>query len=220
MAGKFFEVTSLRQDVSTDGRRACVAYTTDYSKDAERRDFTINALYLDKKGQLYDYVGGLQDLKNGRLIFVGDAATRLEEDSLRLLRFFRLTHNSIFLSMTHRAWRHVLHIRQKYTVSLANVFGKNYANCLATAKPQHVLETMVTHGILSRCFAGRGADQDILDASPYYQDIDQINWRDPELRFMGILRNFTPDTMMKIATNLAFLNKLCRRLMALNIGQK
>ena len=88
--GKGFEVTTLRRDVETDGRRAVVAFTDDWSEDAQRRDFRLNALYLDAEGALYDPVGGgVEDALAGRVVFVGDARTRIREDYLRALRFFR-----------------------------------------------------------------------------------------------------------------------------------
>ena len=88
--GKPFEVTTLRRDVETDGRRAVVAYTTDWAEDAQRRDFRLNALYADPNGRLYDpTAGGLADVHAGRIVFVGDAETRIREDALRILRFFR-----------------------------------------------------------------------------------------------------------------------------------
>ena len=83
------EVTALRRDVATDGRHAEVAWTTDWRVDAERRDFTINAMSCDAAGALWDYFYGRADLAAGRVRFVGDAATRLREDYLRALRFFR-----------------------------------------------------------------------------------------------------------------------------------
>ena len=88
-SGKPFEVTTLRRDVSTDGRRATVAFTTEWSEDAARRDFTINALYASEDGEIFDYFGGLDDLKARRVRFVGDARTRIREDYLRILRLFR-----------------------------------------------------------------------------------------------------------------------------------
>jgi poly(A) polymerase/tRNA nucleotidyltransferase (CCA-adding enzyme) len=83
------EVTALRRDVLTDGRHAEVAWTTDWREDAARRDFTMNAMSLGADGVLHDYFGGRDDLARGRVRFVGDPATRLAEDYLRLLRFFR-----------------------------------------------------------------------------------------------------------------------------------
>ncbi|WP_019517023.1 CCA tRNA nucleotidyltransferase [Sphingomonas sp. Mn802worker] len=89
-AGTVVEVTTLRRDVSTDGRHAVVAYTDSWRKDAGRRDFTINALYADPgNGAVYDYYGGLADLAAGRVRFIGDPYRRIAEDHLRILRFFR-----------------------------------------------------------------------------------------------------------------------------------
>jgi poly(A) polymerase len=87
--GRPFEVTTLRRDVSTDGRRATVAFTTDWAEDAARRDFTMNALYANAQGEIFDYVGGLADLRARRVRFVGDPRTRIREDYLRILRLFR-----------------------------------------------------------------------------------------------------------------------------------
>ena len=85
-----FEVTTLRRDVETDGRRAVVAFTRDWEEDAQRRDFRINALYADRDGAIFDPTGGgLDDLAARRIVFVGDPETRLREDYLRILRFFR-----------------------------------------------------------------------------------------------------------------------------------
>jgi poly(A) polymerase len=83
------EITTLRRDVETDGRHAVVAYTDDWAEDAARRDFTMNALYLDAAGNLWDPVGGIEDCLAGRVRFVGAARLRIEEDVLRLLRFYR-----------------------------------------------------------------------------------------------------------------------------------
>jgi poly(A) polymerase/tRNA nucleotidyltransferase (CCA-adding enzyme) len=83
------EVTSLRRDLLTDGRHAQVAWSTDWREDAARRDFTINALSMDAGGAVWDYFDGRADLAAGRVRFVGDPATRLAEDYLRVLRFFR-----------------------------------------------------------------------------------------------------------------------------------
>ena len=88
--GKNYEITTLRRDVATDGRRATVAFATDWQEDASRRDFTINALYADpKSGEVFDYFDGLSDLEARRLRFIGDASQRIAEDFLRILRYFR-----------------------------------------------------------------------------------------------------------------------------------
>ncbi|MCX2697946.1 CCA tRNA nucleotidyltransferase [Ochrobactrum chromiisoli] len=87
--GQPFEVTTLRKDIETNGRHAKVAFGTDWKADAERRDFTINALYATADGDVIDYVGGLADIETKTLRFIGDAEQRIREDYLRILRFFR-----------------------------------------------------------------------------------------------------------------------------------
>ena len=86
-----FEVTTLREDVETDGRRATVRFGFDWTRDAERRDFTLNALYCDMDGDLLDPVGGAEDCLNGVVRFIGDARRRIAEDRLRVYRFFRFS---------------------------------------------------------------------------------------------------------------------------------
>jgi poly(A) polymerase len=88
--GRPFEITTLRRDVETDGRRAVVSFTTDWAEDAQRRDFTMNTLLADFEGNVFDPTGqGITDLKSGRVVFVGEPAQRIAEDYLRILRFFR-----------------------------------------------------------------------------------------------------------------------------------
>ena len=89
VAGRPFELTTLRRDLETDGRRAVVAFTEDWRADAGRRDFTFNALYADDQGTLYDYFDGRADLLAGRVRFIGNPDQRIAEDRLRVLRFFR-----------------------------------------------------------------------------------------------------------------------------------
>ncbi|XP_049498682.1 CCA tRNA nucleotidyltransferase 1, mitochondrial isoform X1 [Panthera uncia] len=84
-----FEITTLRIDVVTDGRHAEVEFTTDWQKDAERRDLTINSMFLGFDGTLFDYFSGFEDLKNKKVRFVGHAKQRIQEDYLRILRYFR-----------------------------------------------------------------------------------------------------------------------------------
>lgn len=87
--GRPFEVTTLRRDAETDGRRAVVVFGTDWQEDADRRDLTINGLYADAEGNVVDLVGGLEDIETRTVRFIGDAAARISEDYLRILRFFR-----------------------------------------------------------------------------------------------------------------------------------
>ena len=86
---KKFEITTLRKDLSTDGRHANVLFTSDWEQDAKRRDFTINAIYADIDGRIFDPLNGMKDLKNGKVKFIGSSQERIQEDYLRILRYFR-----------------------------------------------------------------------------------------------------------------------------------
>ena len=86
---KKFEITTLRKDISTDGRHASVEFTSDWKEDASRRDFTINAIYSDIEGRIYDPFNGISDLQKGKIKFIGSSEERIQEDYLRILRYFR-----------------------------------------------------------------------------------------------------------------------------------
>ena len=86
---KKFEITTLRKDISTDGRHANVKFTSNWEEDAQRRDFTINAIYADIEGRIYDPLDGILDLKKGKVQFIGNQEQRIQEDYLRILRYFR-----------------------------------------------------------------------------------------------------------------------------------
>ncbi len=149
-----FEVTTLRRDVSTDGRRAVVAFTTDWKEDASRRDFTINALYAAADGEIFDYFGGVADLKAGRVRFIGDAVQRIREDYLRILRLFRF-----------HAWygkgeldEEALRASAAQKAGLAQLSGervqKEMLKLLAADNPVPVLRAMAASGILSEILPG------------------------------------------------------------------
>ena len=86
---KKFEITTLRKDVSTDGRHADVQFTSNWELDASRRDFTVNAIYADIEGRIFDPLNGISDLQNGKIKFIGSSEARIQEDYLRILRYFR-----------------------------------------------------------------------------------------------------------------------------------
>ena len=88
---KNYEITTLRKDIKTDGRHALIEFSKDWKEDSERRDFTINAIYLNKKGKIYDPQLGVKDLKNNVVKFIGDPEKRIQEDYLRILRFVRFS---------------------------------------------------------------------------------------------------------------------------------
>ncbi len=91
LKNQHFEITTLRKDISTDGRHATVSFTDKWDEDSKRRDFTINAIYLNQKGSIFDPQSGVSDLKNKKIKFIGDPNKRIKEDYLRILRFIRFS---------------------------------------------------------------------------------------------------------------------------------
>jgi poly(A) polymerase len=146
---RHFEITTLRRDVETFGRRARVVFTDDWAADAARRDFTMNALYADPDGTLHDPTGGLADLQAGRVRFVGDATLRIQEDALRLLRFFRF-HAHYGKGEPDAAG---LAAAAAAAASLATLSGERIAGelfkLLQAASAPAVLQVMAQHGVLA-----------------------------------------------------------------------
>ena len=150
VSGTPFEVASLRRDVETDGRRAVVAFTTDWAEDAARRDFRLNALYAEPDGTLHDPTGGgLADARAGRVVFVGDAETRIREDCLRILRFFRFQAwfgrgepDAAALTACGR-------LKDSLTTLPAERISKEFLKLLAAEDPRAVIRLMAASGVLS-----------------------------------------------------------------------
>jgi poly(A) polymerase len=149
-----FEVTTLRRDVETDGRHAKVAFGRDWKTDAERRDFTMNALSVSRDGTVHDYVGGLADLAKRRVRFIGEPSKRIEEDYLRILRFFRfhaaygegaLDADGIAACIAARAGLEQLSRERVRMEFIKLLLARNAAP---------VLEAMADAGLLGRLIAG------------------------------------------------------------------
>lgn len=152
--GKPIEVTTLRRDVATDGRHATVAFSTDWKEDAGRRDFTMNALYASRDGEVFDYFGGVEDAKAGHVRFVGEATQRIREDYLRILRLFRF-----------HAWygkgdidAETLRMAAGEKAGLAKLSGERIQaemlKLLAAENPAPVLRLMAASGILTEILPG------------------------------------------------------------------
>jgi poly(A) polymerase len=146
---RHFEITTLRRDVETYGRRARVAFDADWAADAARRDFTINAIFLTPDGTLHDPVGGLVDLRARRVRFVGDPATRIAEDVLRLLRYYRFeAHfgNGAGDGPARAACRAAAH---SLPILSAERVAQELAKLLETPDPIAVLRMMQEDGVLA-----------------------------------------------------------------------
>jgi poly(A) polymerase len=149
-----FEVTSLRRDVDTDGRHAVIAFTDDWAEDAARRDFTINALYATAQGEIFDYGTGVEDLIAGRVRFMGDAATRIAEDYLRILRLFRFHAWYGKGELDEPGLRASAAAREKLATLSAERIAKEMLRLLEALRPAPVLRVMAATSILSMVLPG------------------------------------------------------------------
>lgn len=186
-----FEITTLRRDVSTDGRNATVAFTDDWIQDAARRDFRLNALYADSEGRVFDPTGyGVADAKAGRIVFVGDPETRIREDYLRILRFFR------FFAWYGRGEPDAAGLRACQALASgmtrlsAERVSKELMKLLAARDPRRAVAAMVQAGVLSQILP-EAAVTPAFDAA-VMQD------GDPVIRLMML---FPPDAQMAVAVS-------------------
>lgn len=185
--GKPFEVTTLRRDIATDGRRATVAFATDWREDAARRDFTINALYADPRtGEISDYFGGLDDLSAGRVRFIGDAATRIDEDHLRILRFFRFHARFGKGVPDYNALTAVAAKADTMRALSRERIASELLRLLALDDPRATIDLMIAHDIfapiLPEIDAASAQRLDRLIAAERYTDSDA----DSVLRFIAL----------------------------------
>ena len=154
-----FEITTLRRDVSTDGRHAQVVWTNDWAEDAARRDFTINAMSCDRYGAIHDYFNGQDDLASHRVRFVGEAGRRIEEDALRILRFFRFDARfgtdrpdgeAMAAIMSHADLIDGLSAERLASEMLRILEGPNLIRTLLLMKQADILERIVPHSRIAR----------------------------------------------------------------------
>ena len=153
------EVTTFRHDVKTDGRRAVVAYATDVLEDARRRDFTMNALYVDGRGTLVDPLGGLDDLKARHIRFIGEASARIAEDYLRILRFFRFTawYGDPGLGIDPEGLAACAEAADGLAHVSAERIGSETLKLLAAPNPALAVGAMEASGVLHRILPGADA---------------------------------------------------------------
>jgi len=208
--GQPAEVTTLRADVATDGRRATVAFTDDWMADASRRDFTINALYADPEdGEVHDYFGGLDDLQAGRVRFIGDPLTRISEDHLRILRFFRF-HARFGNGKPDAAALAACMARANDLMALSRErIADELLKLLALAEPAATVALMIARGILKPVLPEiDGAERlAALIAAEVEGGFDP----DP-IRRLSALLPADPDTAETIAARLKLSNKARKRI--------
>lgn len=160
------EITTLRRDVECYGRHAEVEFTDDWKEDAARRDFTFNSLSMDLEGNIYDYFGGIADLHRGMVKFVGDPEARVQEDYLRILRYFRF--ETYYAHGTHTKHTPSLAACIKFADKLEELSGERIQSemlkLLRAEDPFHVLMLMREEGVL----------QHIIPGSTQYVDLEAI----------------------------------------------
>lgn len=193
VAGTPFEVTTLREDVSTDGRRATVAYTSDWKADAERRDFTINAIYCDRRGVLFDPVGGLADIDVRRVRFIGDPHARIREDYLRILRFFRFSAQYAGGTLDPAGLAACIEERAGLARLSAERIHHELMRLLAAPSVRTTIEQMATHGFVADLIGTPG------DVPAFTRLIDHeeqhFGGTDPLLRFAALAVNQHEDAL-------------------------
>ena len=208
VSGGTLEITTLRRDVSTDGRRATVAFTDDWREDAARRDFTINALYADPlTGAIFDYFGGVDDLAAGIVRFIGEPLQRIAEDHLRILRFFRFQarygkgapHAESLSACAARANDLMALSRERIADELLKI--------LALAEPGDTLSLMLSHGILTPVLP------EIVSAAPLHALILAEGGSDPApIRRLAALLPADPTVVEAIAKRLKLSKAATKRL--------
>ena len=142
-----YQITTLRQDISNDGRRAQVKYTDCWKTDASRRDFTINAMSANLEGEIYDYFGGYNDLLNGKIRFVGRAEKRITEDHLRILRYFRFMANLDFQPGSTESYNTCIeHAHLTKSLSGERIWSE-LSKILSLSSQIKVIEKMISDGV-------------------------------------------------------------------------
>jgi poly(A) polymerase len=210
--GHAYEITTLRRDVSTDGRRATVAFTDDWEEDAARRDFTINALSADPvTGEIFDYFGGLADLHERHIRFIGDPLMRIAEDHLRILRFFRF-HARFGAGEPDKAALDACTVRANDLMALSRErIADELLKLLGMADPSNtvriMLERRILKPVLPEIEPKRMSDLEALIGAERSAGVDP----DP-LRRLAALLPRDPALAEDVAARLRLSNKVRKRL--------
>ncbi|MFI3241043.1 MAG: CCA tRNA nucleotidyltransferase [Alphaproteobacteria bacterium] len=196
--GKMLEVTSLRKDIKTDGRHAVVEYTDDWSVDASRRDLTINAVYADEKGNVFDYFNGMDDLEKGIVRFIGNPDTRIKEDYLRIIRFFRFHGEYAKTPINQKALNACIENKSGLKKISAERLRMELEKILKAEYPEKIMQLIFENGILDAIL-------------PHPQEYDTLS-RFKSFSSDAMLRLFAlyqPDE--KLIKNLAIILKLSNK---------
>jgi len=210
--GHAYEVTTLRRDVSTDGRRATVAFTTAWEEDAARRDFTINALSADPRtGQIFDYFNGLDDLCQRHVRFIGDPLKRIAEDHLRILRYFRF-HARFGSGEPDRSALEACTLRANDLMALSRErIADELLKLLDIADPSTTIAIMLRHGILVPVLP-EIAEERVADLKALIAAEERGGIAPSALRRLSALLPRDPGVAAGVGTRLKLSNKARKRL--------
>lgn len=214
-SGDRYEITTLRRDVATDGRRATIAFSEDWREDAARRDFTINALYAHAEtGVVEDWFGGLADLEAQRIRFIGDAATRIAEDHLRILRFYRFAARFGAGELDPASHAAAVEARHSLKSLSRERIADELTKILALPDPRAIVRQMEEDGIFAVLLPEMATD--------YGQALDQLLANEqaveegPEaLRRLAALLPAAPETVEQVASRLRLSRRQRAHLVAL-----
>jgi poly(A) polymerase len=210
---KGFEITTLRRDVETFGRHARVAFTDNWSEDAARRDFTINAMFMAVDGRVFDPFDGLKDLAKGRVRFVGEAKARIEEDVLRLLRYFRFFAWFDRPPADAEALDACRALATKLPTLSAERIRAELFKLLSAPDPASTLKLMAGAGILDHLLPEAGDIARLAALTAIERDVFKRE-SDPVLRLAAVLVGGA-DAALSVALRLKLSNRERARLMAL-----
>lgn len=201
--GTPFEVTTLRRDVETFGRHAQVAFTTDWEEDARRRDFTLNALYADRDGTVFDPLGGYDDLAQGRVRFIGDAESRIKEDYLRILRFFRFSAYYGKCAFDASGLRASVRLLAGLEQLSAERVGTELRRILVAPRALQAIEAMFDYGLLTTVLGGVPR----LDDFAHLVAIEEALGLQPNpARRLAVLAVFVEEDAPRLAAHLRLSN--------------
>jgi len=200
-----FEVTTLREDVETHGRHATVRFGTSWQRDAERRDFTMNALYMDPDGSLFDPVGGYDDCVAGRVRFIGRARDRIEEDYLRILRYFRFYAQFDQGSMDDEALHAAISHRDGLRQLSRERIGQEFSRLLMAPGAAATITVMVEAGLAGQILGGVAYHRSFAGLA----DIEAATGRTPSLvaRYAALAGSISEDAV-RVAERLRLSNEV------------
>lgn len=210
-----FEVTTLRQDVKTNGRHAIVEFSHDFAVDAKRRDFTVNALSLGLTGEIYDYTGGLADIEQHTIRFIGDPVQRIREDYLRILRFFRFSASYSKGALDSKGLEACLSERVGLASLSRERVGHEIRKMLIAPRASHVMNEIADTGLI----------EDILGGAAHYQtfnklvDIEaQTNTPPTSMRRLAALINVQTCNLYPLRDALKLSNKEYEQLLTIQVS--